>query len=106
MNDLAAVAEFDDLRLYRRVHRIDAKIDDLSQVLPLEIVIILCAGFGTLDDAPPTTYFLCGTGWHVITTSICGCLSGHGRGWAFFSCGATITPEVGPPLTGAAIRKN
>src|SRR4030065_254172 len=99
MNDLATVAQFLDLCLYRRIHRINAKVDNLPQVLPLKVIIILCAGFGTLDDAPPITYFLCGTGWHVTTTSICGCLSGHGRCWAFLCCGGTLSPGARPLIT-------
>ena len=53
MDDLSTVAQGFDLRLYLRVCRIDAKVDHLPQVLPLEVVIILCAGLCTLDDNPP-----------------------------------------------------
>ena len=65
MNDLAAVAEALDLRLHRRIHRIDAKVDNLPQILPLEVVIILCTGCRTLDDALPVSHLFCGTWLHV-----------------------------------------
>jgi hypothetical protein len=95
------------LRLYRRVHRIDAEVDDLPQILSLEVVIILCARLRTLDDAPSVNDLFCGTGRHetagaifsrvttsswATTTYFCGCQSG-----------TTLSPEIGPLVTSAAI---
>jgi hypothetical protein len=64
MDDLSTVAQGFDLRLYCRVYRIDAKVDHLPQILPLEIVIILRAGLRTLDDAPPISSLFCDT-WYI-----------------------------------------
>jgi hypothetical protein len=48
--------------LYCGIPRIDAKIDDLPQILPLEAIIILRAGSIALDDAPPIYKLFSSTG--------------------------------------------
>jgi hypothetical protein len=53
MNDPATIAQGLDLRLYRRVHGIDAKVDRLPQIVPLEVIIELRARLCSLDNTPP-----------------------------------------------------
>src|SRR5512146_1582406 len=115
MDFLATVAQRLDLGLYLRIHRVYPKKEVLSQVLPLEIVIILRPGWCTLDDAPPIRDLFGGTWWHVTTRGIsswsvracfCRCCNNDGSGWACLYSDAALSPKIGPLVTGAAIREN